>query len=90
LCINLLNQIPFFYQQVLSYEKTPTLCCTVGAFEGFLRSLEDLQNALETARLVVGSIIQGGIDKATTYSSRTLSVPAYLLSCGEWLFYKAA
>jgi hypothetical protein len=89
-CVLIFYQIPFWYQQALSYEKTPTLCGTVAAFEGFLRSLHELQDALEAEGLAVWSIIQHGIDKVEDYSSRTLDAPAYVISVGKWLFYKAA
>jgi hypothetical protein len=52
--------------------------------------LKNLETDLETEGVQIGTIIQNGIEKLEGYSSLALENPAYLLSVGEWLFYKAA
>ena len=84
-----LYQIHFWFQQALSYEKTPTLCGMVAAFEGYVKSLKDLQTVLDTEQLYSRSIIDCGIEKVEEYSDRIWETPGYVLSMGEWLSYKA-
>jgi hypothetical protein len=72
------------FQQALSFEKTPTLCGTVPAFECLHSSLEELQKEEDSAEY----IIQAGIDKLGGYRDAALMTPAYLLSVGEWLSYE--
>jgi hypothetical protein len=80
----LFYQIPFWYQQALSYEKTPSLCATVTAFHGVVKSLQDLQLALENeGQHDAGLIIQAGIDKVEAYAIQVMEIPAYTLSIGE-------
>lgn len=67
------------FQQALSYEKTPTLCYAVIAFEGFIASLKNLQLEEPQAQF----IIEAGLDKLEDYYQRALEIPAYLLSAGE-------
>ena len=81
---NFFYQKPFWYQQALSYKKTPTLCGTVAAFEGYLKTLTSLQTTLKSEGLDVGAIIEEGIRKAEDYSNKEFENPAYLLSIGEW------
>jgi hypothetical protein len=64
---------------VLSFEKTPTLCGTVPAFEGLRVSLERLKVEKYEASL----IIQAGLDKLTNYYSQVFNNPAYLLAIGK-------
>jgi hypothetical protein len=64
---------------VLSFEKTPTLCGTVPAFEGLRVSLERLKAEKYEASL----IIQAGLDKLTNYYSQVFNTPAYLLAIGK-------
>jgi hypothetical protein len=88
--ILILYQIPYLYQQVLSSDKTPTLCATVLAFEGFVTSLKKLQNNLEGDDFIwADSVIEAGIDKMSDYSQLFFEVPAYALAISEWLYYKA-
>jgi hypothetical protein len=63
-------------QQALSYEKTPTLCHTVIAFEAFRTALRSLQD--EEPR--VKFIIEAGLQE---YYQHVLEIPAYVLSAGE-------
>ena len=81
----LLYKLPYLFQQALSYEKTPTLCYTVPAFETFMASLMDLQ----TSELGAEFIIKAGIDKLEQYHRQALRTPAYLVSVGEWSSYEA-
>jgi hypothetical protein len=67
------------FQQALSYEKTPTLCHTVPAFEAFLSSLRDLKREEYRAEF----IIDAGIEKLQEYYGHTLNNPAYSLAVGE-------
>jgi hypothetical protein len=76
---SLLYQLPFLFQQALSFEKTPTLCHTVVAFEGFMYSLKDLQAKECSAEF----FIQAGLEKLEEYYHLALLTPAYLLSVGE-------
>ena len=58
---------------MLCFEKTPTLCGIVPAFEGLRRSLEKLMADRREATF----IIQAGLDKLTGYytvSNKTLSM----------------
>ena len=74
----------YLFQQALSFEKTPTLCHTVPAFEAFMTSLRDLQLEEDGAEF----IISAGIDKLEEYCHLALKTPAYLLSVGEYSFYE--
>ena len=73
------------FQQILSYEKTPTLCYAVIAFEGFRISLKDLQEKEPNAEF----IIEVGPEKLEDYHQCALAIPAYILSAGEYSFYDA-
>jgi len=64
---------------MLSYEKTPTLCGIVPAFEGLQSSLKDMQIEDDNTEI----IIQAGIEKLEDYQRLALTTPAYLLSVGE-------
>jgi hypothetical protein len=64
---------------VLSFEKTPTLCGTVPAFEGLRLSLEKLKAEKFDALF----IIQAGLDKLANYYSQVFNTPAYLLAIGK-------
>lgn len=88
--INFFHQISFWYQQALSCEKTPSICATVAAFHGVVKSLQELQLDLEKEGLPdAGNIIQAGIDKVETYAEQAKEIPGYTLSIGELLFYNA-
>ena len=66
---------------MLSYEKTPTLCGIVPAFEGLHSSLKELQIEDDDTEFLV----QAGIEKLKDYQRLALTTPVYLLSVGEWL-----
>ena len=76
---SLLHQLPYLFQQALSFEKTPTLCHTVVAFEGFMLTLRGLQAREPEAEF----IIEAGLTKLDEYYDQALLTPAYLLSVGE-------
>ena len=73
------------FQQILSYEKTPTLCYAVVAFEGLRIALKDLQEREPNAEF----IIEAGLEKLEDYHQHALAIPAYTLSAGEYSFYDA-
>ncbi|KAH9060224.1 hypothetical protein EDB87DRAFT_1729366, partial [Lactarius vividus] len=73
-------QIPFWYQQILSYQKTPTLCGTLAAFEVFINSLNELAINLMTEGLDIGLIIKKGTKKIESYSTQAIETPVHLLS----------
>ena len=87
--INFFFQIPFYYQQALSAEKTPTLPLAVIAFEGFLQSLRALQDQLSNERVDIEgiSIIDQGISKLCEYKELISDVPAYYFAPSKWLYY---
>jgi hypothetical protein len=67
------------FQQALSYEKTPTLCHTVIAFEAFRTALRSLQDEEPSVKF----IIEAGLQKLEEYYQHVLEIPAYVLSAGE-------
>jgi hypothetical protein len=71
---------------MLSYEKTPTLCNTVAAFEGFIKSLNALTDVMDSEGLEIGLILTKGAAKTDYYSTLAFETPAYLHSMSEWLF----
>jgi hypothetical protein len=72
--------LPHAYQQILSAEKTPTLCKTLPSFDGLLKKLKGCQHELG---IDVYDIIQDGINKLEEYQQETDSVPAYTLSVSK-------
>lgn len=76
-------QIPHSYQQLLSAEKTPTLCGTIPAFEGVIKTLEKFQED----NISAFQIVTAGIDKLEEYQNATADSPAYILAiCKFYLF----
>jgi hypothetical protein len=72
-------QIPHAFQQIMSHEKTPTLCHALPAFEAMtVKWAEHQDNFPETSR-----IVEKGLDKLLEYSACTQQVPAYVLAMGE-------
>ena len=71
---------------MLSFGKTPTLCNTVAAFEGFIKSLNALTDALDSEGLDIGLILRKGAAKIDFYATQAFETPAYLHSMSEWLF----
>jgi hypothetical protein len=71
------------YQQVLSSEKTPTLCGTLPAYHGLLAQLKNYQS---THGIEVFDTLEDGIEKLEQYQQETDSVPAYTLSIGTWFW----
>ncbi|KAI0283749.1 hypothetical protein BC826DRAFT_920380, partial [Russula brevipes] len=69
-------KLPHSYQQILSGEKTPTLCGTLPAFKGLLAKLKRYQ----MHDIEVDNIIEVGIDKLEDYQGETDDIPAYTLS----------
>lgn len=74
-------QIPHSYQQLLSAEKTPTICGTVPAFEGLIKTLREYQYKNISAI----DIIKPGIKKLEDYHAETAFVPAYTLAICKFL-----
>ena len=72
-CVLIFQQLPHLFQQALSFEKTPTLCSTVPAFEILQASLTELQKNEDHAEFV----IQAGIEKLNGYCTLALRIPAY-------------
>ncbi|KAI0000323.1 hypothetical protein BJV77DRAFT_939174, partial [Russula vinacea] len=71
-------KLPHAFQEVLSSEKTPTLCNTLPSFDGLLTTM--LKRCQVDLSMDVYDIIQDGIDKLEEYQQETDSVPAYTLS----------
>jgi hypothetical protein len=69
--------LPHAYQQLLSAEKTPTLCEALPAFEGLVAKLKKYQREHD---LDVYGMIQAGIQKLEEYQQETDTAPAYTLS----------
>jgi hypothetical protein len=74
------DQVPHAFQELLSYEKTPTLCHAIPAFEAMISAwTTHAQKHPETK-----SIIQEGLDKLGGYSERTDLALAYVLAMGVY------
>jgi hypothetical protein len=69
-------EIPHAFQQVLSYEKTPTLGNAIPAFEAMARSWETHQK--KNPDFV--DIVEEGLLKLEDYRARAEQVPAYTLA----------
>jgi hypothetical protein len=76
-----LQQIPAAFQDVLSMEKTPTLCHTVPTFECFIRKWEALRDDPNTPHGFY-NVIKAGLEKLEDYQERTDDVPAYVIAMG--------
>jgi hypothetical protein len=63
----------------LSAEKTPTLWCTLPAFNGLIIKLQQLQKS-EVSHLAPYEVIECGIEKLKKYKQETTTVPAHTLS----------
>jgi len=85
--IDFFFQVPFYYQQALSAEKTPTLPLAVIVFEGFLQSLRNLQDQLSGEGVDTEGILAQGISKLSEYKELISDVPAYYFAPSEWLYY---
>ena len=83
----MLGLAPSSVWEGLCYVKTPTLCGGVIAFEGFLKSLKDLQIALHGEGIEVEDIIDKGLAKLDEYYLLSTKVPAYHFALSEWLYY---
>lgn len=67
------------FQQILSYEKTPTLCNTLPAFKAMKQKWEEHQDDHpDTA-----GIVQKGLNKLADYHNHADNVPAYVLAMGN-------
>ena len=71
-------KVPHAFQQQLSYEKTPTLCNAIPAFEAMASTWKRYQ----TDNLHTSHIVQKGLDKLEEYRDRADLVPAYVLAMG--------
>ncbi|KAF9058378.1 hypothetical protein BDP27DRAFT_1241404, partial [Rhodocollybia butyracea] len=72
-------EIPHNFQQLLSKEKTPTLCDFLPSFARIIELWEELQRQLPEMR----QSIQAGLSKIKDYHKRMARVPAYALAMGE-------
>ncbi|KAF9066032.1 hypothetical protein BDP27DRAFT_1228137, partial [Rhodocollybia butyracea] len=72
-------EIPHSFQQLLSKEKTPTLCDFLPSFARMIELWEELQRQLPEMR----QSIQAGLSKIKDYHKRMARVPAYALAMGE-------
>ena len=76
------NQIPHAFQQLLSFESTPTLCDAIPAYGDFESAWKEYQSTHSE----VAPFIQRGLDKLEIYRERLDLVPAYALAL-SMLFY---
>lgn len=76
-------QVPDAFQQLLSAEKTPTLCAAIPAFERLASNWKSLQAKHPSAH----STIQAGLDKLKIYNDRAQVVPAYIVAMSERLLF---
>lgn len=67
---------------MLSAEKTPTLCGTLPAFDGLIKSLQKFQSD----NISAFNIIQPGVDKLETYQAATADISAYIIATCEFYF----
>lgn len=75
-------QMPHAYQQVLSFEKTPTLCKALPTFEGLVTKLKKYQHEHDDNPDIY-YIVQCGITKLEEYWQETDTAPAYTLSISK-------
>ncbi|KAI5896313.1 uncharacterized protein SCHCODRAFT_01093448 [Schizophyllum commune H4-8] len=71
-----LQKVPHAFQQILSGEKTPTLCNAIPSFERMARRWEQLKTELPG----MSSVIDRGLDKLEEYRDKTDVVPAYVMA----------
>jgi hypothetical protein len=76
------KQVPAAFQDLLSFETTPTLCHAVPAYECLIHKWQELQDDEEMPAKFY-DVIQAGIEKLKDYQERTDTVPAYVLAMGE-------
>jgi hypothetical protein len=76
--------MPHSYQQLLSTEKTPSLCGTIPAFEGLIQVLQTFQEDNPSSF----NIIQPGIEKLQDYQEETAFAPAYTIATCKFLIFK--
>ena len=69
-------QVPHAFQQTLSAEKTPTLCCALPTFKAVITLWEGMKTKLPAYYF----IIDAGIDKLEDYHEQTSLLPAYKLA----------
>jgi len=68
---------------VLSAEKTPTLCGTLLAFDGLIKSLQNFQSKNKSAF----NIIQPGVEKLESYQAATADISAYTVATCEFYVF---
>lgn len=68
--------VPHAFQQLLSAEKTPTLCNAIPSFEAMMQ----LWDEQKTEMPEVTQVIDAGMEKLDGYRNRTDAVPAYILA----------
>ena len=75
--------MPHAFQQLLSFESTPTLCDALPAYTAFEQQWKEYQELHPE----VAPFIQRGLDKLEIYHERTELVPAYVLAMSKaiWL-----
>ncbi|KAF9555990.1 hypothetical protein CPC08DRAFT_642107, partial [Agrocybe pediades] len=71
--------IPHAFQQLLSFEKQPTLAHTIPAFQTMINLWKDLQTEIPE----VENIIQAGLDKLEGYQDKLDIVPANIIATCE-------
>ncbi|THU89831.1 hypothetical protein K435DRAFT_577193, partial [Dendrothele bispora CBS 962.96] len=69
-------EVPHAFQQLLSAEKTPTLCDVIPSFEEMIHLWQDMKTRLPDMR----TIIDAGIRKLEEYRNKMVDVPAYTLA----------
>ena len=74
-----LSKIPHAFQQWLSYEKTPTLCHAIPAFEAML----NIWGRYQQSHPETADIVENGLDKLRDYIDRLDNVPAYTIAMGN-------
>ena len=75
--------MPAAFQDLLSFETTPTLCYSVPAFESLIQRWEELQENNATP-VQFYDIIQKGLEKLEDYRGYTIDVPVYILAMGKY------
>jgi len=74
-CRNIL-EIPHAFQQILSFESTPTLGDAIPAYEAMANAWKKYQ----TANPLLAPIVEAGLEKLGGYRDRAEVVPAYTLA----------
>lgn len=83
---NIKHQIPAAFQDILSFETTPTLCHSVPAFDALRWRWVDLQENDETP-VQFYDVLKAGLEKIEDYQGRTDDVPVYVLAMGKCQFF---